>query len=112
MRLRPLEAALDRPLLRAGVRAHLQVLEDGQLGEELAAFGDVGDAQPHDLLRRTPVDPASREGHRAPRRRHQAGDGLEWRRFTRAIGPEQRDDRALRYLEGYALGRLDTAVEG
>src|SRR5262245_7398414 len=40
-----LEAALDRLLVAADVRAHLEILEDGQVREQLASLGHVRDAE-------------------------------------------------------------------
>src|SRR5215475_1237564 len=76
-RVHALEGALYSPLVRARVGAHVQVLEDRQLREELAALGDVRDAQAHDRLRGQPVDPSPPEADGTSRRQHQAGDALE-----------------------------------
>src|SRR5262245_7158543 len=110
-RVRALEGGLDPALVRAHVGAHLEVLEHGQLREELAALGDVRDPAAHDRLARQPVDALPAKADRAARDRYQPGDALEGRGLAGAVGAEERDDGALVYLEGHALEGLDAAVE-
>src|SRR5260370_40668031 len=50
---------------------------------------------------RLAVDPLGSERDRSFGRRDQAGDGVEGRGFSGAIGTEQCDDGACRYLKRY-----------
>ena len=76
------------------IRAQHQVLEDGEIGENHAAFGDVGDAELDDLVRGQVGDIPALIQHLAAPRRQQTGDGTQRGRFARAIRADQRDDVA------------------
>src|SRR3546814_11725965 len=58
---------LDGALVRARVGAHPEVLQHGQLREELAALGDVRDPPARDRLDGQPVDQLPAEAHRPAR---------------------------------------------
>src|SRR5881409_1872735 len=110
-RVHALERPLDRALVGPRVRPHLEVLEDGQLREELAALGNVRDPEAHDFLGGQALDPAPPEADRSARGSGEPGDALEGRGLARSVGAEQGDDGAFEHLERDALERLDTAVE-
>src|SRR2546427_8534491 len=55
---------------------------------------------------RLAVDPLGSHPDRSFGRWDQAGNGIEGRRFASAIGTEQRDDGACRYLKRY-IGDAD-----
>ena len=86
----------DRRLV-AGERAHQEVLEDRHPGEDPATLGRVADAlRGRGGGRRVREMSLPSKVDRARARVEQAADRLEGRRLAGAVGPDQRDDLALR----------------
>ena len=80
-----------------GEPAHGDVLVDGEVLEDAAAFHHLEDAAADDLLRRQVLDALAFEldravGDLALFGLEQPGDGLERRALARAVGAEEGDD--------------------
>src|SRR6266545_319067 len=88
-------------------RPHLEVLVHGERGEELAALGDPGDAEPVDAVRREPVDRPVLELDRARARLHEPEDRLDGAALPGAAGAEDGPDFPLGNLEADARHRGD-----
>ena len=103
-------AALVGPRVR-GVGPHAQVVDDGHVAEQAAAFGNERDAGGHDPVRRVVLDCAALEQDAAAGMRpHQAGDGLEQRRLACAVGTEDNGGPSGLDLERDVVQRLVLAV--
>src|SRR6202022_4464557 len=80
---------------------HLQVVADGEPGEELAALGDDGDAGPRPRRGAEATDVLAIENN--PTRRHDRSvDGQQQAALARAVGPDDRGDRAARSPKAHA----------
>ena len=92
---------LVQRLLRAGARArqhgaHLEVLEHRQAGKDLAAFGDLADAEVADRVRLQARRCRGRlEADLAGARLLDAGDGADERGLAGAVGADDGDDLAF-----------------
>ena len=78
-----------------GRGSHAEVLSHGQGPEQLASFGDLHDAAPHDLVRLQAGDGFALELDGACGPRHQSGDRVQRGRLPRAVGTDERHDLAL-----------------
>jgi hypothetical protein len=105
-----LAGAGDLGTVRAEVGAHAQVLEDGHLGEDAPALGDVRDAEGGDLALGERVDPPAAEADLPRPDGHEAGDGLDEACLARAVRPDDRRDGSLRHADGGAVDRARPAV--
>src|SRR5215813_14158241 len=72
--------------------AKLQILCNGQAGEEAPALRNVADAEPGDLSRRAAVKRLAGEYNRSRRRRNYACERLQEGRFARAIASKKGGD--------------------
>src|SRR6266571_7618193 len=106
-----LQVAADGGGVGPEVRAHREVLADGQPVEDTPSFRHVGDAAEHDLVGGHAAQRGALEEDRAPPRRQEPGDGLEGRRLPRAVVAEDGDDFPVAHLEPHALQRVDLPVE-
>src|SRR5581483_6543012 len=96
-------------LARPGVpwrRAHLEVLENGEVGEDLAAFGDMADARLAHAMARPAGDVLAVEYHAPARRPLDAMDGADQRALAGAVGADDGDDLARVDAERDAGQRL------
>jgi hypothetical protein len=85
------------------------VLAHAQPREGLRDLERAHHARARDDMRRATGDVLAREAHRARVGPDEAGDGREAGRLARAVGPDQRHDRALRHVEVDAIDRLQPA---
>ena len=76
------------------IRAHFEILEHGQVGEDAAPFGRHRDAARHELVSGQPGDVLALEADAPAPRREQPGDGAQRRGLAGAVGADQRDDLA------------------
>jgi hypothetical protein len=108
------QRALDVPrhgvAVTARVGAHQQVVAHRQQREDLAALGDVAQAQADDRSRISRGDVLAAEMHAAAVGVDDPGDRLQDRRLARAIAAEHGGDLALAHLQADAADRLDRAV--
>ena len=99
----------QRAPLAADVRAHAEVLPDGQLREEAAALGNVRDAGARDRVRLAARDRLAVEDDLAGLA-HDSRDRAQRRRLAGAVGAEQRDDLAFLHRQRDAVQGLDRPV--
>src|SRR5208282_1280642 len=105
-----LEVARPLPPPRRGIGAHLEILQDRQRGEDLAAFRHVGDAEVRARGGRHGEKVAFLIADAASLRRHRAGDRLEEGRLAGPVGPHDGDELAFGDRERYLRERLEAAV--
>jgi hypothetical protein len=89
-----------------------EILADLEMGEDLAALGDVSDSRVEDLVRCVSGDVAVLETHRAFAGRRQAHDRAQGRRLARAVATEQHGDLARGDGEGDVAQHVALAVKG
>jgi hypothetical protein len=77
-------------------RAHLEVLEDGEVGKHLSALGDVTDARFADAMARPAGDVGPVEDHTAVGRLLDSVDGADQRSLAGAVSADDGDDLARR----------------
>src|SRR5204863_3214675 len=87
-----------------GLHADAQVLVDGQIGEDLALLGHIGETRSRDPERPLTREIDASQSYRARARLNQAHDRLQRRRSARAVAPEQADgfarpDREMHPME-------------
>src|SRR5437762_6129250 len=82
--------------------SHLKVLVHGERGEELAAFGNPGDAELMDAVRREPVDRPALELDRAGAGLQKPKDRLDGAALPGAVGAEDGPDLSLGDLKADA----------
>ena len=88
-------SCLMRALVRHEVRAHLEILEHGQVREDAAPLGRHRDAARDERVRGHAGDVLAVEHRRGPLCGvEQAGDRAQRRRLAGAVGADQRDDLA------------------
>jgi hypothetical protein len=85
------------------------------MAEAVAALHHLDAAALHQIVRRQPVDALALEldaalGDIAAFGAHQVGDRFQRGRLAGAVGPQQRDDAALRDLERHALQHQDDVI--
>ena len=97
-------------LAPAEVRAHLQILEHGHLGEEPSSFRYVRDPEAHDLVRRQAENRRLLEMDVAAAGSDEPAERAKARRLARAVRADQADDRARRNVERDALHGFHRAV--
>ena len=107
-------SALDL-VVAAGEGAEPQIFQRRHVGDDAAALHHLEDAAADDLVGIDAVDALAVEHDLAARDLavlglEQSGDRLQRRRLARAIGAEQRDDRAFRHLEAQAAQHQDDVV--
>ena len=96
-----------RPLAGAAAAAgDLEVLLDGEAGEDAAALGDEGDPGPGDLVGRAPGEVAALEADAAGGGAEQAHDGGQEGRLAGAVAAQEGDRPAL------ADGQVDAVQDG
>src|SRR5438552_87284 len=89
-----LEVLVHGATVAPNVRAHLEVLPDGEVGEDATSLGTVGDAGREDVRGLGAVDRAPVE-HDAPARGgEQAGDRAQRGRLAGAVGADHADELA------------------
>jgi hypothetical protein len=93
------------------VTAQREVFSHRHPGEQAPSLRYVADTQTGDVGRRQPGNAATGELDRAGARFQQSRNGLEQRRFARAIAPEQRNDFALPHFEACVMQDVALAVE-
>ena len=89
---------LDGPAFaraQAPERAEPEVLLDGQLLDDAASFGDVGDAAADDVLDRGAQEVDRRRSGPTRPGSHQPGDGAQQRRLAGAVRAEHGRDRPV-----------------
>ena len=98
---------------RAAAGADVEVLHDGEVGEDAPVLRHVAEAEPGDAVRRQPLDVAGR-GTRslALARPHQAHDGLHRRRLAGAVAAEQGHHLAAPTSSDDAVQDVRAAVAG
>ena len=79
----------------AHVGAEFEVVAHRELGQHLAAFRGMREAEAHDLVRREAREVLPQEGDLAHARLDEPGDGAQDGGLARAVGPDERDDLAL-----------------
>src|SRR5207237_7056961 len=89
-----------------------QVLGDGEVGEDAAAFRDAAQPGARQGVGGGTVDVGPGHVHAAPRRAQAPVDGLQGRRLAGAVGPEQGKDAAFGYDEVHTVQDLDAPVGG
>ena len=89
------EDRAEQPRLQARVLAHQHVLRRGHRPEQADVLERPRHAELHDHVRAVARDVALLEVDPAERRLVEAGEHVEERRLARAVGPDDRDDRAL-----------------
>ena len=94
------------------IAADAQVFLDAQRGKQPSPFRRQSDAALEDMRRRKPADRLAGEAHRLARRRNEAGQGLQQRRFAGAVGADNGDGLAGLERDVDAVERLEVAVEG
>ena len=99
----------------AGEGAEPQILQRGHVGDDAAALHHLEDAAADDLVGIDAVDALAVEqdlaaGDLAVLGLEQAGDRLQRGRFARAVGAQQRHDRALGHFEAQAAQHQDHVV--
>src|SRR5581483_2771529 len=105
------EHVLHRPasVALAGLDAESEILAHGQPREDVAIFRNVTDSLVRDPVRRQTVDAFILEADDAVRM-HFAHDGLDGRRASGPVAPEQAHDLALADPKGDALQDMALAV--
>ena len=96
----------------AGQEADLEVLGDGELGEEPAALRHPGDALPGDVVGGQGVEAGGVEADLAGGDADEAHDRLQRRRLAGAVAAHQAEDLAGVDGEGEAAQDADRAVAG
>src|SRR5438309_1376827 len=92
------------------VAAHEQVLEHGELDEDVASLRHVPDAGRDDLVRGRARDVAPLIEDAAARGLHQSRNRPERGGLAATVGPEEGDDLAAAHRERDALHRAPPAV--
>ena len=90
----------------------MEIVQDGQMGKELPAFRDLGNAQGDDLDRRKGGYFRSFVADGTALRLDEAGNRFQKGCFTRAIGADNGYHAAGRNGHGNILQRLDISIEG
>ena len=96
----------------AGMRPHQKVLVHGQAGEHPAAFGHVGDAQTHALVRRHLPDRPPVEAHLVVVGAEEAADGAQQGGLAGAVRADDGVLLALLDAQRDVEERLEAAVAG
>jgi hypothetical protein len=89
------------------VRAHREILRDGQVLENVTALGTARDPGGEDVGRLTSLDLAAVEEDAALRRGQEPRDGAQGRRLAGAIGTDDADQLAGPDLEVDPAQRRD-----
>ena len=102
-------------VVAAGEGAEPQILDRRHVGDDAAAFHHLENAAADDLVGIDAVDALAVEhdvaaGDFAILGLEQAGDRLQRGRLAGAVGPQQRDDRALGHFEAEAPQHQDDVV--
>src|SRR5690606_17763677 len=79
--------------------AEAEVLLDGELDDDAAAFGDERQAAPHPVFGGKPAEFVAVEEDAAAAKRHEAGEGAQERGLSGAVGAQEGDDGAVGDLE-------------
>ena len=91
--------------------ADLEVLVDGEIGEDAALFRHVAEAEPSDLVARAMGDRPPGEDQALGLAGDEAHDGLKRRALAGAVAAEQGDDLAFLDFERDAEQHLGASVE-
>src|SRR5215469_14666181 len=91
---------------------HLEILADGEGGEDAAPLRHKGHAALYHAIRRPGGDVRSLEAHAAAAGRCEADDGADERGLAHAIATEDPQDLARLHAEGDALQHMAVAVVG
>ena len=94
----------------AQVGAHLEILADGQVGEDPPPLRHLRDPARHAAIRALRRDVRALEPDPAGARLEQTAHGAQERRLPRAVRADQRDDLARLHLEVDRAQREDRAV--
>src|SRR5262249_58125556 len=95
----PIEIATHFGGVGARIAAHLQIVDDLHVREQLTAFGHHGDAEPHDLVRRNSADRAPFEPDVIGGRPVQSDDGADGRGLAGSIGSQEAYDPTFVYAQ-------------
>jgi hypothetical protein len=90
---------------------NLEVLLDGEAGEDAPPLGDQGDAEAEPPVGRHAVQRPAVEGDRPGGAGHEPGDGPQQGRLARPVGADDGHRLALGDLDGHVEQRLEVAVE-
>ena len=104
------DLGLEAPVAAAGPVAEAEVVDHGQVGEQLTALWHVGDAAVDHLPCRQAADALAVEADLAARRGEQAGDGAQGGGLAGAVRADQRHHLRGRDLQCHAPQRLDRSV--
>ncbi len=107
-----LDPRLYRGPILDDIGSHLEVLEDGEAGEDAPALGHQAQAFLVDMVGGHLGDVLAHEAHGALPGVEEPGDGAQGRRLARAVAPDEGDDLPLLDGEGYAFEGVDLAVIG
>ena len=94
----------------ASICAHLEIFQHGEIGEDLAALGDMADAHFANTVGRPACDIDAIEKDRAARQLFDAMDGADQRALARSIGADDGHDLARGDLERDIGQRLGVAI--
>jgi hypothetical protein len=97
-------------LIGSVIPAQQKIVPQRHIGENLTALRDVRDAHSHDAVRWQVVDASAGKFDAAPRRWHDATDGMDGGCFSGPIGPNQRDHLSLFHLKIQADHGPDLAI--
>src|SRR5262249_31663919 len=106
----PVDVALQAVLVAAAEHPELQVLRDGQLGEDATSFGYERDPAARDRLGLPAGDGRAVQDDVAVPDPDQPRDRMEGRRLAGAVRPDPADDLGRRYGQGEQPGRRDGPV--
>ena len=97
-------------LIPQDVSAHAEVFLHAHAGEYVPALRHMGKAQADDGVGGDLLEVLSVQRHGAGGRRQQAGDGVERRGLSRAVGSDEGHQLPVAHREGDALQGMDCAV--
>ena len=92
-------------------RAYLEVFQNRQSREDLAALGDLPDAEVADMVRFATGDVGALEADASGARRFNAGDCADQRGLAGAVGADDRHNMAFWDFDRDAVERLRVSVE-
>ena len=99
-------------LVRAGIRAELQVLAHAEVGEDAPPLGHLDEPGLDDTAGVRACQHLAAEAHFAIPRGQQRADGVVQGGLAGAVAAEERDDLARKHVEGDAAQHLDATVAG
>src|SRR5579872_873886 len=92
-------------------QGNVDVLRNGDVGNDFPALRHIADAEPGAAVRFKAGDLHSVERDRADRRRVDAGDAAQQRRLSGAVAPEHGEQFAVGHVQRYAVQDMARSVE-